>query len=137
MYWEYILVLAIVLFVVEMTTGTFYFLIMSIAFAITSLLSYIFKLSITSDIFIASGLSLIGFFFVYKWHKNHQRTGDDFNPNIGNKVVVEKVLPGGLLEVSYRGTTWSATTRSGEAVEKGATGVIVAQKANTLVISPD
>lgn len=136
--------IALVAFILELFSGTFYLLVLSLSFALTGAVQWFFQTTESANFIIAAILSLIGVAFVWKiQHRvkidnQETREGVD-NLNLGQIVVVERYLPTGRLLVQFRGTQWHAVLANHvlpEHLPCGSRARIVAQSANTLIIEP-
>lgn len=137
MYW---IIIAIILFIIEMCTGTFYLLIISASFASAGLAWWLFETSSDTNAMIAIFCSVLGIIFVRFWLKKRQHTRHDsesFNHalNCNQPVVLVKPLQDHLWEVQYRGTIWQAYLQNETKAKIGTVAYITGQKGNTLFIN--
>ena len=124
---------------IELTTGTFYLLMIALGLASGAVAAY-FGLSSTMQIVDAA---LIGSGATALWHwsrKRHPRSqpareNRDVNIDIGEMVQVAEWATDRTARVTYRGTGWTARLQPGCAVSIGPHQVI-AVEGNWLVVAP-
>ena len=102
------LVLAGILLIAEMTTGTFYLLMVSLGAAIGALMAYLgYGLEIqigAAAVFAVAGSLLLRNRSVKRSNTDKQHDVLD----IGNKLEIPSWNAGGRANVQYRGATWAA-----------------------------
>jgi membrane protein implicated in regulation of membrane protease activity len=135
--WYVPLTLALVLFVFEIPTQTFYLAALGIALLLVSLI----------DLFFApGGLGAIGWFALFavlllpvaeytRRALRNRASSDATNIDGGQRVVVVSVSPHSL-EVRYRDTLWLAELTEPTAVEPGRELRIVSRVGNRLQVAP-
>jgi membrane protein implicated in regulation of membrane protease activity len=106
-YW---FVLAFIFLVVEMATGTFYFLALSIAMALGGLAAQV-GLGLAIQLAAAGGFAVIGTMGL-RYLKKSRRTMPDLGPDIGQTVKVLAWNEDGSARVHYRGAEWDAEPES-------------------------
>lgn len=145
MHWEFFLLVGIALMIAEMTMGTFYLLVMGLAFVIAAGWDALFKTGWIADIMVVVVFSLAGFALIYKRGKVTRKTDVDprldLNENIGAGATVRRRLPNGNYELNFRGTTWTGSLsqemlKNGIQLNEGDSCVIVDQRGNSLVVEP-
>ena len=133
--WQYWLLGAVLIFVAELFSGTFYLLVLAAALAGTSLYTFVFNASLNAGLLVAALLSAIGIIAIFpvRHSKKALPPEDDFD--IGATVQLEQPLSNGLWRVFYRGTTWEARAVSGSQFQMGDTAVICGKDGITLLIN--
>ncbi|MDF7675885.1 NfeD family protein [Neisseriaceae bacterium ESL0693] len=136
MYW---IIAAVVLFIIEMFTGTFYLLIISASLASAGLSAWLFQTSQNTNALIAILCSIAGILFMRFWLKKRQPSpsAELFTQAIddGQPVVLYKPLADNLWQVQYRGTVWQACLQDAKEAKPGSIAYITGQKGNVLFIS--
>lgn len=111
-----------VLIAVELTTGTFYLLMLALGAAAGALAAHA-GLAVTHQLILAGlvgGLSAGGWYALKRQRLERQlRAGPlgaqgapDLSLDLGQTVTVTTWLPDGSTQVSYRGATWSARLKN-------------------------
>ncbi|MDO5687492.1 MAG: NfeD family protein [Neisseria sp.] len=135
--------LAIIFLVVELFTGSFYLLVLSLAFALTGAIDWMWTLSDAAALTLCAVFSLIGIVVVIRWHKRQKRSApvegerDDDDLDLGQTVTVASMGEAGVLRVHYRGTQWQAKSADNTLPEAGQSGVIVGRDSNILLVRFD
>lgn len=140
MLWVYWAIAAVVLFIVELFSGTIYLLMLVVACICAIISSFLFNNSIIS-IWTAIIVALIGIIWLYRYRNtllNRQINSENQLNNdldIGNSVILEKPLANGQWQVYYRGTLWEACflTPHHDA-QKGERAIIDQKNGNTLIL---
>jgi membrane protein implicated in regulation of membrane protease activity len=131
-YWIWWIV-AGVLVVAELVSGSFFLLALAVAFAaggVTALLGGPFELQLLA----ATILAVAGVFIAHRT-RQRARTGDGEPAfDIGQAVRVQAWNADGTARVAYRGTLWQAEPASPD-TPRGETMYIVAMRGSTLVIA--
>ncbi len=117
-----------VLVAAELTTGTFYLLMLAGGLAAGALAAHS-GLGATAQVVIAA---LVGGGAVLAWHllRPHPQAGQDAQANadvnldIGETVQVSAWQPDGSTQVKYRGAQWQAVPREGSAPSSGAHRIV-------------
>lgn len=125
---------AVILIGVEMFTGTFYLLVMSISCAAGALAAWL-GAPLTLQIALAVLMAVAGAMLVWRRHKKHraQEQPQDYNMEIGRTVVWQSSYPDGTWQVRYRGTQWQASPCH-QGVDPQKTLVIVETQGNILLL---
>ncbi len=131
--------LAIIALIVELFTGTFYLLVLSLALAITGLIDWAAATSLSANLTICAIAALIGVVLVTRWHKRQKllpisRDTQYDDLDLGQIVTVTGTDETGFLRVNYRGTQWQAKAQDHSALQVGDTAVITAREGNILLI---
>ena len=128
--------IALVALVLEVFSGTFYLLVLSIACAITGVLDWAFHTPFAVNITVCAVLSIIGIVLATYWHKKKRvipmsdnTAYDDLD--IGQSVAVIAQNQDGTYKVQYRGAEWQAISLQA-LNSKNAT--IVGKQGNVLVV---
>jgi membrane protein implicated in regulation of membrane protease activity len=106
-YW---FVLAFIFLVVEMSTGTFYFLALSIAMALGGLAAQV-GLGLQVQLAVSGVFSVVGTLGL-RYLKKSQRAAPDMGLDIGQQVKVLTWNEDGSARVHYRGAEWDAEPES-------------------------
>ncbi len=117
-----------ILVAAELTTGTFYLLMLAAGLAAGALAAH-GGLSATAQVMVAA---LVGGGAVLAWHLLRPRpqagqdirTNPDVNLDIGETVQVSAWLPDGSTQVRYRGAQWQAVPSAGSAPAPGAHRIV-------------
>ncbi|PIT13979.1 NfeD family protein [Snodgrassella alvi] len=128
---------ALILFVLEMFSGTFYLLVISASLMSAGLAEWLLQTSNNINILIASAFSIIGIIIVRLWQKQHPRENKakaSDNPDYGQTVVLTQPLTDDLWQVHYRGTTWQARFTQPTSAKAGDSAQIISHNGNILNI---
>ena len=128
-----------ILVAVELTTGTFYLLMLALGAAAAAIAAH---LGFGASIQIVAG-AVVGGGATALWHLRRARqprsapaaSNRDVNLDIGELVRVDAWQPDGQTRVTYRGATWSARFAGSGAPSPGE-HVIVAIEGNRLSLAP-
>ncbi|RQP22933.1 NfeD family protein [Albitalea terrae] len=123
----------------ELTTGTFYLLMVALGLAAGALAAHA---GLAASIQLVAA-SVIGGGATVLWHWKRSRMPQDrpvpenrdVNLDIGERVQVPAWEPDGTARVAYRGSTWSARLQPGAAAAPGLHRV-AAVEGNWLVLAP-
>ena len=123
--------LAAVCLIVELLTGTFYLLVLTVAFAGACGLAAL-DTGIPAQISLAAIIGVIGLLAVQRWRTRRR----DASPaaTLENAVATVVGTNGALYRVRWRGSEWNA--RGPEGLSENATVRITGQSGNTLHIEP-
>lgn len=131
--------IALIALVLEVLSGTFYLLVLSIACAITGTIDYVFKLPDAINLTICGVLCFIGIVLATYWHKkksvipmSNDTSYDDLD--LGQNVTVIGQNNDGLYQVQYRGAVWQAKPDNDAILIDGQAAKIVGKNANILII---
>ncbi len=124
---------------VELTSGTFYLLMVALGLAAAALAAHL-GLSAAAQVGIAA---LVGSGATAAWHFQRARQphsaaareNRDVNLDIGENIHVDGWAADRRCTVAYRGTTWSARLQPGAPAAAGA-HTVVAVEGNWLVLAP-
>jgi membrane protein implicated in regulation of membrane protease activity len=131
-------IIALVLFILEMFTGTFYLLIISASFFSASLSEWLFHTSTTTNNLIAATFSLMGIIIVRIWQRNRPNrhlAHPDYDSDYGQTVRLIEPISDGLWQVHYRGTIWQGCFEHSDKIESGDTAKIISHKGNILILT--
>ncbi len=128
-YW---FVLAFVFLVVEMTTGTFYFLALSIAMALAGLAAQV-GLELAVQIGVAALFAVAGTLLLRHLKKGRGEP-PAVNPDLGQAVRVLTWNEDGTARVHYRGAEWDAEPESPDTPRAG-TLYIKAMQGSKLILT--
>ena len=128
--------IALTALVLEVFSGTFYLLVLSIACAITGVLDWAFHTPFSVNITVCAVLSIIGIVLATYWHKKKKvipmsdnTAYDDLD--IGQSVAVLAQNTDGTYKVQYRGAEWQAISAQ---TLNNKTATIVGKQGNMLVV---
>ncbi|MBO4576509.1 MAG: NfeD family protein [Neisseriaceae bacterium] len=128
--------IALTALVLEVFSGTFYLLVLSIACAITGVLDWAFHTPFSVNITVCAVLSIIGIVLATYWHKKKKvipmsdnTAYDDLD--IGQSVAVLSQNTDGTYKVQYRGAEWQAISAQ---TLNNKTATIVGKQGNMLVV---
>lgn len=132
-------ILAGVAVIAELTTGTFYLLMVALGLAAGALCAHA-GLPSTPQIVVAA---LVGGGATALWHWKRMRQphsapaaeNRDVNLDVGERVQVTAWNDDGTARVSYRGTLWTARLQSGSPALAG-THTVKAVEGNWLILAP-
>lgn len=129
-------IFGVALVTAEMTTGTFYLLILGISALVAGILAwfgFIVEVQSLAAIVIAS----LGCFGVSRYRAAlPPRSNPTQSIDVGGKVTLISA-EGGDLRVRYRGTEWQAELEANASSELSEVLHIVAVRNNILIVSPD
>ncbi|MBH5329560.1 NfeD family protein [Eikenella sp. S3360] len=130
-YW---FIAAAALLILEMFSGTFYLLVVSIALAGAGVAAWL-GAGGGAALLVAVVLSAAGIAAVYRWRRNHRTAAtEDVDLDIGNTVLLHQPQSGKLWLVQYRGTYWQA--EADFAAQAGQTARIAGKSGNILILQP-
>ena len=133
-YW-YWFIAAAALFVLEMFSGTFYLLVVSIALLGAGVAAWLGAGSGVS-LLVAVLLSAAGIAAVYRIRRNRRTHAADAEGDldIGNTVLLHQPQSGSLWLVQYRGTYWQAEAPF--PAQAGQAARITGKSGNILILQP-
>jgi membrane protein implicated in regulation of membrane protease activity len=114
-YYIYWFSLAVVLLMMEMASGTFYMLILSLAFGVGGI-GALAGLSMPLQIMLSALIGIIGIFLL---RRVKTTTGTAQGLDIGQTVTVMSWREDGSARVRYRGTEWDAELESTDTPREG------------------
>ncbi len=115
--WTFWIVLAAILAIAEMMTGTFYLLVLALG-AVVGALAAVLGLSMTFQVLGATLAAAAGFAALQNYRarvgaRAPAAKNPDVHPDIGAVVRIASVDPGGRVCVNYRGADWTARVDGG------------------------
>ncbi|MEZ4846106.1 MAG: NfeD family protein [Bdellovibrionota bacterium] len=129
--------LGLVLLILEMTTGTFTLIFISIGCFAAGLLSIISNMNFnyTAQIITCSVISVLGVLLLRKPLQERMLRSISIKSDIGKEIVIDHNLhPHSTARVTYQGSTWQAINLDPEEIKKGDRVCIVGMDGNTLLI---
>ncbi len=128
------LIIGIVLIIVEMTTGTFYLLVLGIAALVAAAAAW-FGQSFWMQAVISSAVAVAGVILVNRYRSKNTSTVKQ-SLDIGQSVTLDAWISeaDGLARVNYRNAQWEAQV-TGERTPGGKVFYIHAVAGNTLMVS--
>lgn len=129
-YW---FLVALVLLGLEMATGTFYLLVVSIAMAVAGLAALL-TVSMAWQLMLCALTVIAGTIILRRWKGTQADDVSDSNLDIGQPVQVIKWHENGSARVFYRGAEWDAEQESVETPHEE-TLYIVAVQGSRLVLT--
>ena len=129
-YW---FVVALVLLGLEMTTGTFYLLVVSIAMAVGGV-SALFGGSIIWQLTLCALTIIAGTILLRRWKKTQVREPPGAALDVGQPVQVLTWREDGTARVTYRGAEWDAEPESADMPRSGSF-YIKSVRGSTLVLT--
>lgn len=133
-------ILAIVAFVLELFSGTFYLLVLSLAFLLTGVFNVLFSPSEAINITLCAILAIIGIFIVAALQRRKKVIPESQNTqyddlDLGQTVVIVQNDGNGSYRVQYRGTIWKAQAQRVDLANQ-THATIVSRNGNILNIQP-
>jgi membrane protein implicated in regulation of membrane protease activity len=133
-------ILAGVLVAVELATGSFYLLMLSLG-AVAAALAAHAGLGLPVQLLVAA---LLGGGAVVAWHLKRGGAHDvgdrlarrDVSLDVGETVYVDRWQPDGSTQVFFRGSTWRAVQHDAAQVPRPGRHLIVALEGNRLMLRP-
>jgi len=117
-----------ILLALEMTTGTFYLLMLALGLAAAAVAAHA-GWGLNHQITVAAVVGLVAVVGWHLWRGRHQAAGSaraerSVNLDIGEELQIEAWSPEGQASVRYRGAQWTAVLRPGQPAEPGRHRVI-------------
>ena len=132
-------VLAALLLITEMMSGTFYLLVAACGVLMAAMLAYA-GLSGMVQLAACGAVCLCGFFLLWKFKPMTTRLAaaenPDVHPDIGQRVIVTRVDPDGRAFASYRGTVWEVRSEGEEPLQVQKAYVIQRVEGSVFVLLP-
>ncbi len=131
--------LALVLVVAELLTGTFYLLVLALGCAAGGVAAFA-GLGSAGQLLAAAVTTVVGWFGVRRW-RPQRSPGESADSNrdvlldIGERVRIEQWQPDGRARVHYRGAAWSAELAAGEPAAAAGEYVIRRVEGNRLIVA--
>lgn len=119
--WVWWFVLGFVLLIAELTTGTFYLLVIALAFAAAGVAS-LFGIPFVVQLVVAAGIGLAGSLWLRnsRFGRIASRGSEPLqNLDVGQVVRVEQWSAGRTARASYRGAQWDVELAPGEEAVAG------------------
>ena len=129
-YW---FLLALLLLGLELATGTFYLLVVSIALAVGGFAALL-DASLTWQLILSALAMITGTFILRRWKSTRVNEDSGASLDIGQPVQVLKWHENGSARVFYRGAEWDAELESADTPHNG-TFYIVAVHGSSLVLT--
>ena len=126
------LIAAAVLAGLEMLTGTFYLLLMSMA-ALAGCLAALTGFSGTQQLLVFGAFALIEALAFVAYRRKHPAKQTDNFLDVGNTVVFKDTAPDGSWVVRYRGSDWQARPAN-EATRREGPLRIIKTQGNVLIV---
>ncbi len=114
-YW---FLLALVLFGVEMATGTFYLLVISLALAVGGVAALL-GLGVPAQFVLAALIGIIGIVMLRGWKGSRASDASNLSLDVGQHVKVLTWRDDGTARVLYRGAAWDAELDISDAAHEG------------------
>ena len=131
--YSYWFLLAIVLVGLEMATGTFYLLMVSIAMAVGGLAALL-GAGMVWQLILCAVAVIAGTFFLRRWKGSQVSDTDSASLDIGQPVKVLKWNDDGSARVVYRGAEWDAELESAD-TPRDTTLHIAAVRGSALILA--
>ena len=125
-------ILAAVLIGAEIVTGTFYLLVVGVAFAVGGFLA-VLGLALPLQLVVAGGVAVVGTMIAHRW-RGKRVPPPTPSLDLGQSVRVLDWNDDGSARVSYRGSQWNAELADA-GVARAETMYIVGTRGSTLVIA--
>jgi membrane protein implicated in regulation of membrane protease activity len=124
------------LIAVELVTGTFYLLVIGLAFVCGGIAAWL-GAAIPLQWLIAAALGVVGTVLLQRWKRGViARTPPQKGLDIGQMVQVQSWGPAGTARVAYRGSTWDAELASAD-TPHAKTMYITGMRGSVLLLSND
>lgn len=133
-------IIALLLGIAEIMTGSFYLLFAAMGALCGSALAF-FGASDTVQVFGAAIVTLIGWAILFKFgparHQGDSQSNPNLNMDIGATVRLSEITTDRHLRVYYRGTVWNAELADGLASPSLEQDYIISRiSGSTLILSP-
>lgn len=116
--YHYWLLLAFVVLGLEMATGTFYLLVVSVAMAVAGLAARL-GASLALQLILCALALVAGIFILRLWKKSRHNESYGVSLDIGQPVQILNWHEDGTARVEYRGAEWDAEPEYGDMPRKG------------------
>lgn len=124
---------AAILFIIELFIGTVYLLVLSVACLGSAAVAWLWGTD--AALLSTAVLSLVGCVWVWQHKQNQPNLPTEVDDlDMGQIVVLEKLLPSGDWQVHYRGTLWEARSAFSGCLKQGDTATIIGRDGNLLLI---
>lgn len=124
---------ALILLGVEMATGMFYLLVVSIAFGVAGVAALL-GFGMPAQFFIAGLISIVGTVILHRWKGVHDNRADSQHLDTGQPVRVITWREDGTARVFYRGAEWEAELDKAGSPREG-TFHIKAMRGSVLILT--
>jgi membrane protein implicated in regulation of membrane protease activity len=129
-YW---FLLALLLLGLEMATGTFYLLVLSISMMMGGSAAY-YGVSLVWQLVVCALAAVVGVFILRRWKSGQVKEVASASLDIGQPVQVLKWQENGLARVFYRGAEWNAELESAN-LPRDETLYIAAVQGSSLILT--
>jgi len=131
-HWHIWLIVAFIVLIVELMSGTYFLLALAGGAALTSIATWWATPSLTTQLFTFAVASALTYMLLLSFHKKKEVANTDGTTHmIGQHVqVIEAINPQG--RVKYKGVLWQA--KSEDSIEKGSFAKIIAIDGSTLTV---
>lgn len=126
--------LALVLLVAEMASGTFYMLVLSAALAVGGVAALL-GLSEPLQLTLSALAGIAGIFILRRWKAARPAGKNSSNLDVGQPVQVLVWHEDGTARVHYRGAEWDAELETSGIVARDGTLYIKAMRGSTLILT--
>lgn len=127
---SYWFLLALLLLALEMATGTFYMLVLSVAMAAGGIAAWL-SAGLIWQLVLCAGVSVTGTLILRACRSG---SAQDLSPDIGQPVEVLRWLDNGMARVAYRGAEWDAEPESAE-IPRSGTFYIKEMRGSSLILT--
>lgn len=125
----------ICLLVIEMMSGTFVLMFLSLGCFAAAMADYLGSTELNTEVAIGVAISLLGLVIWRKTLQKRLTKQISVSSDIGKEIVVDQeTLPGQSSRISYQGTTWNAVSVDSEVIKSGQPAQIVGIDGNSLLI---
>ena len=133
-HWHIWLIIAFILLIIEMMSGTYFLLALAGGAAITAAFVGWQEPNLTTQLFVFAAASAVTYVLLLSFRKKKEVANTDGTTHmIGQQVqVVESIEHQG--RVKYKGVLWQA--KSDDSIEKGDMAEIIAVDGSTLTVKP-
>lgn len=115
---NYWFLLALILLALEMATGTFYMLVLSIGMAAGGLAAFL-TASMAWQLVLCALTVILGTVVLRRWKGSRGNEGDGNSLDVGQQVQVLAWYDNGFARVAYRGSEWDAEPESADMPRDG------------------
>ncbi len=131
-HWHIWLIIAFIILIVELMSGTYFLLALAGGAALTSVMVWWQEPSLTNQLFIFAASSAVAYLLLLSFRKDKSLVNTDGTAHmIGQQVlVVDNIKPQG--RVKYKGVLWQA--KSDANIAKGSYAEIISVDGSTLTV---
>lgn len=130
---NYWFLIALTLLAMEMATGTFYMLVLSVATAAAGLAALL-EAGVAWQLTLCALVAISGTLILMLWKNSRGNEDKDAGPDIGQPVQVLTWFDNGFARVLYRGAEWDAEPESADMPREG-TFYIKEMRGSSLVLT--